>query len=327
MNKIKKLNWLFALLVLLAAIAVPWVIKAPYHLHILILVMVWATIGTAWNLLGGYTGQVSFGHAAFFGVGAYAAGLLNLHYGLSPWWGMALGPVVAALAALPIGLICFRLRGPYFALAMLALGEIFRLMFTNLTEFTNGAKGVLIMPEITSKMFFYYVGLTVLVVTLLVTYLIVHSKIGYYLVSIREDQDAATSLGIPTTFYKNVALLPSAFFTGLAGAFYMNYVAFIDPNIVFNLSNVSVMVILVVMMGGVATTWGPTIGAGIYIALGEYFRATLGSANVLVFGILVCLIIMFMPNGIIGGLETLKQKFFRSGTGLPGGGNGEVLRS
>ncbi|WP_449241575.1 branched-chain amino acid ABC transporter permease [Desulfoscipio gibsoniae] len=310
---------LMAIVFLLLAVLLPVFITAPYHLHILILILIWATIGTAWNLLGGYAGQVSFGHAAFFGLGAYSAGLLTLHYSLSPWWGILLGPVVAALIALPIGMICFRLRGPYFALAMLALGEIFRLAFLNITNFSNGAKGILIMPAITGKMFYYYTGLGMLALTLLVTYLIVHSKIGYYLVSIREDQDAAISLGIPATMYKNLALLPSAFFTGLAGAFYMNYVAFIDPNIVFNLTNVSVMVILVVMLGGVATTWGPTIGAAIYIFLGELFRTTLGSANVLVFGILVCVIILFLPNGIAGELDLLKRFTRRKKTSVSGG--------
>jgi branched-chain amino acid transport system permease protein len=244
---------------------------------------------------------------------------MTLHYSLSPWWGLLLGPVMAMVVALPIGAIAFRLRGPYFALATLALGEIFRLLFLNLTRFTNGAKGILIMPAITSKVFYYYVGLGMLALTLLATYMIVHSKIGYYLVSIREDQDAATSLGIPTTLYKNLALLPSAFFTGLAGAFYMNYVAFIDPNIVFNLTNISVMVILVVMLGGVATTWGPTIGAALYIIMGELFRTTLGSANVLVFGVLVCLIIMFLPNGIAGELDILKRIRQRKKASVSGG--------
>lgn len=312
-------NILMTIAFALIAVVLPLIIKAPYQQHILILVLIWATIGTAWNLLSGYAGQVSFGHAAFFGVGAYSAGILTLHYSLSPWLGLILGPVMAMLVALPIGAIAFRLRGPYFALATLALGEIFRLVFLNTTNYTNGAKGILIMPAITSKVFYYYAGLGMLAVTLLVTYMIVHSKIGYYLVSIREDQDAATSLGIPTTLYKNLALLPSAFFTGLAGAFYMNYVAFIDPNIVFNLTNISIMVILVVMLGGVATTWGPTIGAALYIIMGELFRTTLGPANVLVFGVLVCLIIMFLPNGIAGELDVLKRITQRKKAGLSGG--------
>lgn len=315
----KNMNTVFGVIVLIAAILLPVFIKTPYQMHILVLVLIWAAMGTAWNLLGGYAGQVSFGHAAFFGLGAYAAALLEFYLGVSPWWGLLLGPVAAALVSLPIGLICFRLRGPYFALAMLALGEIFRLLFINLSSLTNGAKGILIMPAITSKVFYYYTALVMLLITVLITSLIVRSKIGYYLVSIREDQDAATSLGIPTTLYKNLALLPSAFFTGLAGAFYTNYIAFIDPNIVFSLPNVSIMVILVVMLGGVATTWGPTVGAAIYVYLSELFRTTLGSANVLAFGILVCLIIMFLPNGIVGEIGLLKQVAMRKKTSVQGG--------
>lgn len=315
----RNINTIFGVIVLIVAILLPVFIKAPYQMHILVLVLIWAAMGTAWNLLGGYAGQVSFGHAAFFGLGAYAAALLEFYLGVSPWWGLLLGPVAAALVSLPIGLICFRLRGPYFALAMLALGEIFRLLFINLSSLTNGAKGILIMPAITSKVFYYYTALVMLLITVLITSLIVRSKIGYYLVSIREDQDAATSLGIPTTLYKNLALLPSAFFTGLAGAFYTNYIAFIDPNIVFSLPNVSIMVILVVMLGGVATTWGPTVGAAIYVYLSELFRTTLGSANVLAFGILVCLIIMFLPNGIVGEIGLLKQVAMRKKTSVQGG--------
>jgi len=314
----KKLNVMLLLLFVAIMALLPLFFKAPYQLHILILIFIWAIIGTSWNLLSGYTGQVSFGHAAFFGVGAYTAGLLHFHLGISPWWGMLLGPIAAAIVALPIGMIAFRLRGPYFALATLALGEIFRLLFLN-SSFTNGAKGILLMPAITSKIFYYYLGLALLLVTVGITYWIVQSKVGYYLMAIREDQDAATSLGIPTTLYKNFALIPSAFFTGMAGALYMNYVAFIDPNIVFNLSNISIMVILVVMLGGVATTWGPTVGAAVYIFLGELFRTTLGPANVLVFGILVILIILFLPNGIVGELGTLRSFLKRKREGEAGG--------
>jgi len=294
----------------LLALGLPFLFPEPYHRHILIMILIWGTMGTAWNLLGGYAGQVSFGHAAFFGLGAYAAGLLDFHLKISPWWGMILGPVLAAVVAIPIGLISFRLRGPYFALATLALGEIFRLIFNNWVSFTNAARGILIMPAFTDKLIYYFIALAMLAVSLLTVYLLVNSKMGYYFVAIREDQDAAEALGIPTSRYKIYALLPSAFLTGLVGAFYMNYVAFIDPHVVFSLSDISVMVILVVMMGGVATIWGPPVGAAVYIALNEIFRARLGPANVLAFGLLVCLVILFLPNGIIGEISHWRR-FFR----------------
>lgn len=304
------------------ALLLPLVIQAPYYQHILIMVLIWATLGTAWNLLGGYTGQVSFGHAVFFGVGAYSAGLLAFHLSLSPWWGILLGPLMAALIALPIGLICFRLRGPYFALAMLATGEIFRLLFTNLTNLTNGARGILIIPAITGKLPYYYLALAMLALALLVVYRLVNSKLGFYFVAVREDQDAAESLGIPTSRYKMYALLPSAALSGLAGAFYMNYIAFIDPHVVFNLADISIMVILVVMLGGVATIWGPAVGAAVYVILSELFRSWWGPASVLAFGILVCLVIMFLPNGILGETQLFKRWFNRS----KGGGQSELLR-
>lgn len=311
-----------AMALALLALALPFIFNSPYYQHILILILIWAALGTAWNLLGGYCGQVSFGHAAFFGLGAYSAGLLYLHLGASPWWGMALGPVVATLVSIPIGLICFRLRGPYFALAMLALGEIFRLVFLNWISFTNGPRGILMVTARPGKILFYYLALAILGLALWWSYLLIKSKFGYYFVSIREDQDAAEALGIPTTRYKLYALLPSAFLTGLVGAFYMNYVAFIEPNVVFSLGNVSVMIILVVILGGVATLWGPTVGAAMYIALGELFRAQLGAANVLAFGVLVCLVILFLPNGVVGEADLFTRLVGKRRRGDVGGSLG-----
>ncbi len=321
-----KKNLIFLLAGAVVAVILPLLVSARYYQHILIMALIWATLGTAWNLLGGYTGQVSFGHAAFFGVGAYAAGLLNYHLQVSSWWGMLLGPVAATVVAVPIGLICFRLRGPYFALAMLATGEIFRLVFTNWVSFTNGARGILIMPAITGKLPYYYISLAMLALAVLTVSFLMNSRFGYYFLAIREDQDAAEALGIPTSRFKMFSLLPSAFLTGLAGAFYMNYVAFIDPHVVFSLSEISVMVILVVMLGGVATTWGPTVGAAIYVILSEVFRAQWGAASVLAFGILVCLVIMFLPNGIMGETTRIGDLFRRPKTAYSGGEKREILR-
>lgn len=319
-------RWLLPALVAAIAVVLPVAFRAPYHQHIMILVLIWVTLGTAWNLLAGYCGQVSFGHAAFFGLGAYSAGLLALHLEISPWWGMLVGPIVATLVSVPIGLICFRLRGPYFALATLALGEIFRLVFTNWEHFTNGARGILVMPAFTAKLPYYYIALLLAGLSVYTVHRLVNTKLGFYFVSIREDQDAAESLGIPTTRYKMYALLPSAFLTGLAGAFYMNYTQFIDPHVVFSLSDISVMVILVVMMGGVATTWGPAVGATVYIALNEFFRTQLGPASVLAFGVLVVLVILFLPNGIVGELQNRMKRVVPTVAAPAGGDNGELLR-
>lgn len=319
-------GWIIPTIIAVAAVLLPLVVRAPYPQHILIMILIWAALGTAWNLLGGYAGQVSFGHAAFFGLGAYSAGLLIFHLKISTWWGMLLGPFVAAAVALPIGLICFRLRGPYFALATLALGEIFRLVFTNWVSFTNGAQGILILSSFPAKLPYYYIALVLWGLSMFTVHRLINSKLGYYFVSIREDQDAAESLGIATTRYKMYALLPSAFLAGLVGAFYMNYVAFIDPHVVFSLGDISVMVILVVMMGGVANLWGPPVGAAIYIALNEIFRAWLGSANVLAFGVLVCLVILFLPNGVMGELGRFRRLLFGQKAAPAGGEQNELLR-
>ena len=179
---------------------------------------------------------------------------------------------------------------------------------------TNGSQGILIMPTLSGKISYYYIGLAILILSILMVFFLMHSRYGYYFNAIREDQDAAEALGIPTAKFKMYALLPSAFLTGLIGAFYMNYVCFIDPQVVFSLSEISIMVVLVVMLGGTTSTWGPTIGAGLYVMLSEMFRTWWGSASVLGFGILVCLVILFLPNGIakapaaIRGLLAKKNK-------------------
>lgn len=268
-------------------------------------------------MLAGYTGQVSFGHAAFFGVGAYTAGIFAVKLGISPWWGMVFGGIFASLIGIIIGWICFRLRGPYFALATIAVGELFRLIATNWKSLTEGMGGIMIIQTFQSKLPYYYLALFLAGISLFVFQRVVKSKWGYFFISIREDQDAAESLGINTTKYKNISLLISAFFTGLAGAFYMNYMAFIDPEVVFSLHHISIMAILVGIIGGVATTWGPVAGAFIMIGVQETFRSSffglapkwVSQGHVLIFGILVILVILFMPNGIVGDWQKVKKVF------------------
>ena len=300
---LKFLPW--AILAVLAL--VPLFMRNPYFLHMMIMVLIWICLGQSWNLLGGYAGQVSFGHATFYGVGAYSAGLLYFHKEISTWYGMILGPIMAMVFAVPLGLICFRLRGAYFALAMLALAEVLRLVATNWISFTNGSVGILIVPTM-AKIPYYYMALALAAGSFYVIYRLVNSKWGFYFVAIREDQDAAESMGIDTTKYKLISLLVSAFFTGLAGAFYMNYMAFIDPHVVFSLVDVSIMMILVVMLGGAGTLYGPAIGAVIMVVLSEVFRTYFGHANLLIMGILIIFIIVFIPDGVIEIRTFLKRR-------------------
>jgi branched-chain amino acid transport system permease protein len=291
-------------------VAVPFVVRNPYLLHMLILAMLWVLLGQSWNLLGGFTGQVSFGHAAFFGVGAYTTGIL-VKSGMSPkaaWSGLLLGGLAAMVLAAFIGWICFRLRGPYFALSTLALAEVLRIVAVNWKGLTNGAEGILFIPAFNQKSGYYLIILGLAALNFAVVKWVMASKLGYYFLAIREDQDAAESLGIDTTRYKLAALLISAFFTGVGGAFYMSYMCFIDPGIVFSVSAISVMMILVTMLGGAATYWGPAVGAAIYILVSELMRVYIPQGHLIVFGVLIIVIIIFLPNGVVGAWNDARAK-------------------
>jgi branched-chain amino acid transport system permease protein len=300
----------FVILMLLALL--PLAGLSTYAMHILILVIMWSVIGMAWNLLGGYCGQVSFGHAAFFGVGAYTSGILYQKLGISAWWGMPLSIVVVAAFALAIGFICLRLRGPFFALATLAVGVILRVSAENLTGLTQGDLGIMIRTRTwVGKTWYFYIILALAAATFFLVRKIIESKLGYYFVAIREDQDAAESLGIPTTLYKTIALCISGVLTGMAGAFYMNYMGYIDPKVVFALHDISIVAIMVAMVGGAATYWGPVIGSVIMVLLAELIRSipALGVAYQTLFGVLLIVIIIFLPNGIAGDWPKLKRFF------------------
>lgn len=285
--------------------AVPLIVSSTYWLHLFILVLLWIVLGQAWNLIGGYTGQISYGHAAFFGMGAYTTALIYQATGSAAlaWWGLVAGGLTAMLLAIVIGWICFRLRGPYFGLSVLALAEVLRLVATNWKDLTNGAEGIVFIPAFSSKAAYFYIMAAILMVTVFGMRAIVASRLGYYFLAIREDQDAAESLGINTTRYKLVSLMISAFLTGVGGAFYTLYFGYIDPGIVFNLQNISILMILIAILGGVATIWGPAVGATLYILISEVFRVTIGSGHLVFFGALIIIIVIYFPNGIVGAVN------------------------
>ena len=321
------------ILLLVILILFPLIVRDHYHQHLMILVLMWVVIGSGWNVIAGYTGQVSFGDAAFFGAGAYSAGLFVTKLGISAWWGMLFGGIAAMAIAFPFGWICFRLRGAYFALATLALNEVMRHIATVWESLTDGMVGILVMQTFVSKVPYYYIALGLAVVSIIGVQIIMGSKWGYYFVSIREDQDAAESLGINTHYYKMLSLNVAAFLTGMAGALFMNYMGFIDPEVVFSLHDISIMAILVGIVGGVGTLYGPVVGAFVMVAVHEFFRtgffgffkgiaALTGSdminvfakyvmqAHVLGFGILVVLVILLLPNGIVGDWNLIVKKIF-----------------
>ena len=335
------LTWLavgVAAVVLLAIF--PQFVKKPYVLHMGVVLFLAIIQGQAWNVIGGYTGQYSVGHAAYFGVGAYTTVMLLVGFGIPPWWGVGLAMINAILISLVIGSITFRLRGPYFVLASISVAEIIRLATLHFREYTRGAEGYLIdsIPtlhlfgndiEFFTKRPFYYIGLGLAVVTVAVNWGVQHSKLGYYFQAIREDQDAAHSLGINLTVYKNVALAISAAFTAMAGGFYAMFVKFIDPNTAFGL-DISVQIVLICIIGGIGTIIGPVIGAMVLVPLSEILRnpkglvqigilppdsavvtfieAHFSNAHLLVYGILVVVVILFAPDGVLGVIRNLFQK-------------------
>ena len=290
---------------------VPLFIESPYALHIFIMLFIAVALGESWNVIGGYAGQYSVGHSAWYGLGAYGAFILLQRNGIAPWFGVWVAVAVAVIIALAVGWITFRLRGPYFVLASIAVAEIIRLLALNWKDLTNGAEGILAadMPPIklggnviidwNSKTPYFYLGLLMAVFCILVNFVLKRSKLGYYLQAIREDQDAAHSLGIPLTLCKNTALGISAACTALAGSFAAFYVGFIEPQGVFGI-DVSIQMVLTAIIGGIGTVAGPIFGALVLVVLSEMLRASLAQAHLLVYGVLVIVVILAMPEGIVG---------------------------
>jgi len=330
----------------------PNFVDSPYALHIMVLLFLSTIMGQSWNIVGGYAGQYSVGHAAYFGAGAYTTMILMQQYKIPPWYGFLAGMGVALVVALVIGSICFRLRGPYFVLASIAVAEVLRLSAMNLKDLTNGAEGILasdippltmggkVITDFLSKVPFYYMGLGLVLLTVCVTYLVQHSKLGYYLQAIREDQDAAHSLGINLTLYKNVALTVSALLTSMAGSLYAVYIGFIDPPTVLGL-DISVQIVLICIIGGIGTVYGPVVGSLVLVplsealrsnliseaifstglvtessAVGNFLKENLAHAHALIYGVLVVIVILFMPEGVLGFLRKLLA---RRGGGRPFG--------
>jgi len=295
----------------LGLVVLPQIVSDPFAVDIFIRVLLFAFIGVAWNLLGGYAKQLSLGHAAFFGLGAYTSTILLVRYDVSPWIGIVAGGAVATLASLPIGALCFRLRGPYFAIATIATAQILMLLFLKLRDFAWGAEGTTIpnlgnspwMMQFDAKAAYYYIALALLVIGLAITYWVERSWMGYYLVALGEDSDAAEAVGVNVPRIKRDIYLISAFLTGLAGTFYVQYIYFIDPNTAFSF-NVSVEAALVSIVGGVGTLWGPVVGTVLLeptAALAQsWLGATQGGVQLTLYALILMAVILWQPTGLLG---------------------------
>ena len=289
--------------------ALPFTTSNAYYLDIVVQVYMWAAAAVAWNLLGGYAGQFSLGHSAFFGIGAYTSSLLLLTAGLTPWIGMLAGGVLAALFALVIGYLAIRLRGPFFTLATIALAEVLQILAVYFRDLTGGSQG-LSLPFAASVATFTFdgkrayalAGLGFLLFALLVSWLIERSRLGYYLVAIREEEEAARAVGVPVLGMKLIATAASAFLTAMVGTFYAQYVLWIEPAHTFSL-DVSVQLALIAIIGGLGTLLGPVIGAALIIPLNMFLRAWLGASYaglyLVVYGLVLVLVVLYARQGLV----------------------------
>ncbi|SHI67985.1 branched-chain amino acid transport system permease protein [Geosporobacter subterraneus DSM 17957] len=297
--------------------------------HVMILLVMYAALGQAWNIITGFTGQTSFGHAAFFGIGAYTSSVLFWRYMLSPWVGMLLGAVIATTVAFLVSYPCFKLKGHYFAIATLAIGEIIQQLFVS-WEYVEGATGIslpvmgegfLQLQFHRSKLPYFYIVYFLFILVLVTAYLVEHSKMGYYLKAIRESHEVSEAIGINPTEYKVYAMLISAFLTSIFGSFYASYILYIDPFMVFSLP-LSMRIVLLTVLGGLGTLYGPIIGAAVLIPLSEYTRIFFGGTgkgiDLIIFGFLVVAVACYQPKGIVG----LFQKLFFEPSTAGGGKNG-----
>ena len=295
----------------LALLAFPLVFRGPFPLHVAVMTILFATLGVAWNIMGGYAGMFSFGTAAFFGIGAYTSTYLLIAHGVNPWLGLVAGGVVSALVAAAIGWPCSNLRGHYFAIASIAFAEIVRTHFNN-WKLVGAAEGLMIpigpgglgaFQFNQSKTPYYFVALAFLLAALAVCRAISRSRMGYYFRAIKESHELAMVLGISFVRYRLAAIMIAGFIAAACGTLYAQYVLYIDAESVLILP-VSVQVVLVTMLGGAGSLFGPVIGAAVLVPLSEITRAQLGArgtgVDMILYGALITLISVYQPKGIWG---------------------------
>jgi len=305
---------------------VPLVVRDAFLLDGLVLILIWGASAAAWNVAGGYAGQVSLGHSAFFGLGAYAAALLGTRWGVSPWVGLAVGALVATIVGLVIGYLSNRLRGPYFVLATIAFSQVLLIVGSRWRGFTAGSEGIPVPFRpgfwtlgIADKRVWVWIVLALAVIVYLVERYLERSRRGYQLAAVREDEDAALSLGVPARELKVAAIAVSAALTAVCGALWAQYVGFVDPFYVFSL-DLSVRFALATIIGGLGTALGPFLGALLVTTLETYLRAQFGGIGaglvgiyLIIYGVILILVVRFVPEGLTGWLAARATR--RAATG------------
>jgi branched-chain amino acid transport system permease protein len=310
------------LLAILGLVILPIVVSQPYHREIIALIFLWGAMAGAWNIVGGYAGKFSLGHAAFFGVGAYTSGLLYVHLGISPWIGMIAGMFLSILLALFIGIVTLRLKGKFFALCTIAFGQLMEIMAVYLRSITGGSEGLqlpfkpgIVALTFSSKLVWVYIfgGLMLLVYG--ISRWLERSALGYELIALREDEDAAEALGVNTLWAKLASICLSAALTSLGGSLFAQYFGWLEPNFCLSL-DLSVQFALFAIIGGMGTAIGPIIGASLITPLQIFLRAFGGTAgngvSMAIYGLLLVVVVLFLPKGIVVEVgDRLRRMFAR----------------
>ena len=291
----------------------PLVVRDAFLLDSLVLILIWGTSAAAWNVAGGYAGQISLGHSAFFGLGAYAAALFGARWELSPWLGLAVGAVVATAIGLVIGYLSNRLRGPYFVLATIAFSQVLLIVGSRWRGFTAGSEGIPVPFRpgfwtlgIADKRVWVWIVLVLAVLAYLVQLYLERARRGYQLAAVREDEDAALSLGVPARRLKVAAICVSAALTAACGALWAQYIGFVDPFYVFSV-DLSVKFALAAIIGGLGTALGPFLGSALVTTVETYLRAQFGGIGaglvgiyLIVYGCALIVMVRWVPQGLVG---------------------------
>ncbi len=314
----RRSNLVTAICVAAAVACLPLVVKDVYIQNMLVLTLMYAALSQSWNILSGYCGQISLGHALYFGIGAYATMLLFTKFGVLPWFGMVAGGGVAALVAAAVGYPCFRLKGHYFVIATIVIAEAGLLLVLN-WDYAGAAMGIEVPVRgdswakfqfARSKLPYFYFALALAFVAWLVTWKIEDSRWGYWWRAVKDNAEAAESLGVVVFRSKMAAAAVSAFLTAVGGGFYAQFVSYIDPESVMSFQ-FSLLMALPAVLGGIGTLWGPAVGAAILIPITEVTRSYAGGTgkgfDLIVYGLLVMGIALGRPEGIVGALTARKR--------------------
>ena len=316
-------EWIRGIIILVVLSLLPLIFQNPYTMSILILLFLYAYFALSWNILGGIAGQLSLGHSAYVGIGAYTSTVLFLQWGISPWIGMIVGAIFAAFAAILIGFPCFKLRGAYFSLATLAAAMILQIIVENTNNLLGGPRGLEITLlkdapwqfQYTNKLFYYVIVVLLFFSVIGVTRWILHSRIGYYLNAIKNDQEAAQSLGVNLTRYKSIAAAISAIFTAIGGTFYAQFVLYINPEKIIG-TNLSIQLAVMCIIGGRGTILGPILGAVLLVVSAELLHLYMGGKmiglDIMLYGIILMTVIRFEPQGIYVLIRKFFNRFTRS---------------